>query len=148
MGDPAAGDGRGPNHLAPGVVELVEPAEEQVGQPAGQGTGTRLRCSDQLLGEEGVALRALHDAADRMVGEGPRLQGTDEVTDVDVGQPTELETAHAGQPGPLDGRGAKGVAAVQVVGAARPSCSRLACTDSNRSARSMRSGGASRWPGR
>ncbi len=117
VGDPAAGHGGGPDHQPGVVVELVEPDQQEVGKGLRQRARPQRGRLHQLLGEEGVALRPLDDAAHRPLGERVRVQRPDEGPDVVVGEPGQVEPGHARQPGPLgDGR-TQGMAAVQVVAA-------------------------------
>ena len=70
VGDPSAGDAGRAHDLAGRLVEAVEPHQQQLGEIGGErvvmGAGGR---ADQLLHEEGVALGALDDHVDLVVGE-------------------------------------------------------------------------------
>ena len=128
MGDPAAGAGRGAHHLPAGVVELVEAHEQQVGEVARERRSVGRALSrpaepartDELLGEERVALGALHDPGDVALVDRAGLQRADEAADHVVGQRGQLHPQHSGEPRPLGDDRAKRMAPVQVVGAVGP----------------------------
>ena len=67
MGHPLAGGRRDPDDVARGLVEAVEPHEQQVGEVLGQAPAATQEGADELLDVEGVALRALHDPLDVVV---------------------------------------------------------------------------------
>ena len=70
VGDPSAGDAGGAHDLAGRLVETVEPHQQHLGEVGGEsvvvGAGGG---ADQLLDEERVALGALDDHVDLVVGE-------------------------------------------------------------------------------
>ncbi len=113
---PARGRG-GADRQPRRVVELVESEQQQVGEVGGQRPATQLGRGNELLGEERVALGALHDPADVTLTQRRRMQRPDEGADIRIGQRLELYSRDAGQPRPLSGGGAQRMAPVQVIAA-------------------------------
>ena len=127
VGDPAAGDAGGADDLARGLIEAVEPDEEHLGEVGGEGVVVGAGGgADQLLDEERVALGALDDHVDLVVGEHGAGAGTpaadqagDQLADLRGVERLERHAVHVLEAGPLGDLGAQGVLAVQVVGAVR-----------------------------
>ncbi len=108
--------GRRLHHGASRRVEPVEAHQQHLGQ-VGRHPSPATRGRDQLLDEEGVALRPVDDRRQLGVIEPGRHQLADEGPHCLVGQPVERDPVH--QPGPLRHLAAERVAPVQVVGAVR-----------------------------
>jgi hypothetical protein len=117
--DPATSDRGGPDDDPGGVLELVEPDEEQIRQVGRQRRGAELGGGDQLLGEERVAFGARHDGLQGALRHRGGVQGANEGPDVGVGEGLQLEPGHGGQAGPLGDGLAQRMPAVQVVTAVR-----------------------------
>ena len=112
---PAADDGRDAHHALGVLVELVDPGEEETGEVTGVHAAATGR-GGELLGEEGVALRAAGDLLDDprgQVGAGP----AHDAAQVGVGQGAELEPGEGGQARPHGQGPGERVPAVDVVAA-------------------------------
>ncbi len=123
VGHPLAG-GRGhADHVAGGLVEPVEPHEEEVGEVLGEAPAAAEEGADQLLDVEGVALRTLHDAFDVVVvllAEGLALAADHLLDQAAHGAGRERVELHPLDPGEADPLGhalAQRVAPVHLVGA-------------------------------
>ena len=115
---PAARAGGGPDDLPGTLVQPVEPDQQQVGEVLGDAALTAVRGgADQLLGEERVALGAMHDRVHLPLRQRPGQQRTHQAGHVEVGEGVELEPLHRGHPRPLREVAAERVTPVQVVGA-------------------------------
>ena len=123
VGHPLA-RGRGhADHVAGGLVEPVEPHEQQVGEVLGQAPAAAQEGADQLLDVEGVALRTLHDPLDVVVvllAEGLALAADHLLDHAAHGagrERVELDPLDAGEAHPLGHALAQRVASVHLVGA-------------------------------
>ena len=112
-----AADDRGDAHdPLGGVVEPVDAGEQEPGEVAGIGTASLPGGGGELLGEERVALGALGDPLDEVVGQAGAGAAHD-AAQVGVGQRPEVDAGEPGQAGPQGERRRQGVAAVHVVAA-------------------------------
>ena len=119
VGDPAAGHGSGPHHQAGGVVELVEPHQQQVGQVVGQRPGLAGSAAATSSSVKN-ALPSARSTMPRIVASvsGPGCSARTRVADVGRRRAGRAGSrVDAGQPAPLGDGGAQRVAAVQVVAA-------------------------------
>ena len=98
------------------VVEPVDAGEQEPGEVAGVGAAPVAGGRGELLGEEGVALGALGDPLDELVGEAGAGAAHD-AAQVGVGQRPEVDAGEGGQARPHRERAGQGVAAVHVVAA-------------------------------
>src|SRR5262249_50408416 len=110
-----SGYGARADRLAARRVELVHADEQQVGEVSRQGHLAVVGGADQLLGEECIALRSRDDRADLALWERWLAKPEDELADVWIAEPAELQTLDVRQPHPLGGRRAQGMAAMEVV---------------------------------
>ena len=116
VGDPAAGDGRRPDHLPGGLVEPVEADQQHLGEVLGDAAPAP-RGADQLLDEEGVALGAVDDVGDLGLGAAARGGARGPASAPRRGERVELQPLDTADPGPLGDLAAQRVAAVEVLGA-------------------------------
>ena len=120
VGDVAPGRRGEPDHGLRGGVELLEADQQQPGQVgADAGLAPHARSGD-LLGEEGVALRALDHRVHLAVGQAARASRVQPAHQLAHRRPVEgaeVDAADLREPGPVRQRGPQRVAAVQVVAA-------------------------------
>ena len=118
MPDPAAGDGRDPEHLLRRRGALLHPGQQDVGQPQRQRLAVQPR-GEQLLGVEGVALGAGDHVVDvrlrtgRLGAASPRTSAPTSAS----GSGASSIRSTAGQPDQLGEQRPERMPAVQVVGA-------------------------------
>jgi hypothetical protein len=117
--DAPAGDRGHPNHVSGVVGEPIEANEQQVGELGGQhvGAGAVDGRRDELLGEEGIALRTVDDPADLRLGHRLGVQRPDELADLVLVQWRQVQALDARQPGPFGDGPPKWMTAVQIVAA-------------------------------
>ena len=114
MRHPPADDGGDPHDALGGVVELVDPGEQQPGEVAGVGPAALAGGGGELLGEEGVALGARGRPARRRRRDRPvparrtmrRRSGSGSGPEVDAGERGQARP-HAPAPRPAGGGGAR-----------------------------------------
>ncbi|MET3962191.1 hypothetical protein ABIE44_002125 [Marmoricola sp. OAE513] len=119
VGDPTAGDGRGPHHLVRHLAETVQTDQQQVGQVLGHRAARHGGRADELLDEERIALGARHDAGDVRLAQRFGVQLLDQRPHVAGTERLELHPADPGHPAPLGSGAAQRVPSVQVVGPVR-----------------------------
>ena len=80
MAHPAAGDTGGPHYLPGPLTELVEADQQQIGEVGGQQL-VRIGGADELLDEERISVRAIDDLGDLVLGQGRRMELSQELAD-------------------------------------------------------------------
>ena len=115
--DPTAGGSCDPQHLLGLFGQRIEAGRQDVAQGGGDARFTEATCCQQLLGEEGVALGALHDGADFKLGWRSAGDGGDQLEDLGLVQRLEVDAFHEWQPAELGEYRTQGMGLAHLVGA-------------------------------
>ena len=115
--DMAPGHGGCSHGQPPVIADLVQPHEQQVGEIGRKRAVADLRCGDQLLDEERVALRAGEDVPQVSLGHRAWMELADQLACLPIAERPELKSGNRREAHPLGERSPQRVPAMQVVAA-------------------------------